>query len=191
MNVTSGASAHGRETIEDSTIVQPELRSDGYCLVDAHGAVVAPSGAVASKSMLHYLQLFKQRPDTHVVMLWHGVATDALATRRGEIPITLEHLNANLFHIPVISTRRSPDDSWEVVRRWLAEQLSIPANTPDVLWGQPANAVVMTGYACLTVAETLGELGRRVRAIERSAESVLLGAEAIPPQWLALMHPRP
>jgi len=170
------------KVVEDSAQKQPELTPEGYCLVDEDYKVLAPEGAEASKTTKEFIRLFKKRSDVNTAVRWHGIATDALATKRGEIPVTLELVNANILNIPVIDMHNSPGESWEAIRQWIGEEMVEPVE-------EGKNAVVMTGYACLTVAENFLELKRRIRAIERSSWSVLMGGEAIPPQWAALMEP--
>jgi hypothetical protein len=171
--------------VEDSARKQPELTPEGYCLVDENYEVLAPEGAEPSRMGRDFIDLFKERQedanDVNVALRWHGAATDALATQRGEIPITLELVNANILNLPVVNAAHSPEESWEEIFRWLAEEMRQPIEEGE-------NAVVMAGYSCLTVAENLLELKRRVHAIERSAQGVLMGGEGIPPQWAALME---
>jgi len=168
---------------ERSAQEQPELVPSGYCLIDEQCEVLAPAGAVESHMSPHYVEIFRQRPDVNVISLWHGVHTDAVATRRGEIPITVEHLNAKLLDIPVADAENSPGSSWDDVREWIGKEMR------KAVIDEGANAAVMTSFATMTVASNFFELKRRIRAIERSAWSVLMGTEGIPTQWAALMEP--
>jgi hypothetical protein len=185
VNNTSISTPDGasEQEYERSAQEQPELTASGYCLIDENCQVLEPAGAERSRMVPDYIDIFEQRPDVNVISFWHGIATDALATQQRQIPITLELVNANILSVPVIDVGGTPEDSWDDVRRWIGEEISEPVINDD------ANAVVMTVFAALTVAENFLELERRIRAIERSAWSVLMGAEAIPSQWAALMGP--